>query len=287
MTGPDQRAATANVLFVRWRAAAASEDTRSRGLRAFAEALVADWKDEERAVLEGPHGLAVVASVPASVAWESARRAARDDKGVAVALHRGPIQVIPDPVSRARITGEAIDTAAALAAESGKERLRASPAFRAALRAQGQPRRALLRTVFGLVGIAVLLGAGIAGRHLRKEYEAARRPATIQLEIRPWGEVLVDGELKGVSPPLVKLSVPPGPHTIEVRNGRLKPMYMEVQVQPGEELELKHVFEAPPVPKPVARRAASAPVPAPPQNLLDRLKDRAERFGDKAKALLQ
>ena len=55
-----------------------------------------------------------------------------------------------------------------------------------------------------------------------------------------------------IAPPLVRLSVPPGPHIIEVRNGRFKPLSMQVHLQPGEEMHLKHVFAAPPAP---ARRA--------------------------------
>ena len=35
---------------------------------------------------------------------------------------------------------------------------------------------------------------------------------------RAWGEVLVDGKSRGLSPPLRVLEVPPGPHTIEIRN---------------------------------------------------------------------
>jgi len=40
--------------------------------------------------------------------------------------------------------------------------------------------------------------------------------------------------------------IPPGAHSIEVLNGCFKPLRMEVQLQPGEEMELKHVFGEPP-----------------------------------------
>jgi hypothetical protein len=76
--------------------------------------------------------------------------------------------------------------------------------------------------------------------------------------------VLVDGDAKGTAPPLVRLSVPPGTHIIEVRNGKLPSMITEVQLQPGEQMELKHVFVPPPPPPPVVRK----PKPQPPARKL-------------------
>jgi hypothetical protein len=116
-------------------------------------------------------------------------------------------------------------------------------------------------------GVLVLLGAGWAGRVLREQYAEAHRPAILLLDVRPFGEVFVDGEPKGSAPPLVRLSLPAGQHSIEVRNGRLKPLRMQVQLKPGEELQLKHVFVAPPPPPP-SRRAKPKEQPG----LLDRFK---------------
>jgi hypothetical protein len=65
---------------------------------------------------------------------------------------------------------------------------------------------------------------------------------------------------------VVRLWLPPGPHVIEVRNGRLKPLRMEVTLQPEEELELKHVFSTPAPPAAARRRQQRQP------SLFDRLK---------------
>src|SRR6266852_3051540 len=41
--------------------------------------------------------------------------------------------------------------------------------------------------------------------------------ARVELAVAPWGEVLVDGHSRGVSPPLRVLEVAPGAHTVEIR----------------------------------------------------------------------
>ena len=70
--------------------------------------------------------------------------------------------------------------------------------------------------------------------------------ATLRLEIRPQGEVLIDGVAKGKSPPLVSLQVPPGRHRIEVRRPGASALVLQVDAGPGEELTIKHSFPAPP-----------------------------------------
>jgi len=64
----------------------------------------------------------------------------------------------------------------------------------------------------------------------------------ITLAIAPWGEVLVNGKSRGVSPPLSTLSLPPGSYAIEVRNGDLPPLKTNVDVRPGQSLTLQHRF---------------------------------------------
>lgn len=70
----------------------------------------------------------------------------------------------------------------------------------------------------------------------------ATRPATVALAIAPWGEILVDGERKGISPPLTRLQLPPGAHRIEIRNAGAAPVVKEVTLGEGESLHLKHKF---------------------------------------------
>ncbi|MET3495440.1 serine/threonine protein kinase [Variovorax boronicumulans] len=53
----------------------------------------------------------------------------------------------------------------------------------------------------------------------------------VQFNIRPWGQVFVDGADRGVSPPLKSLSLRPGIYNIEVRNGDLDVYRQRVTVQ--------------------------------------------------------
>jgi hypothetical protein len=77
-------------------------------------------------------------------------------------------------------------------------------------------------------------------------------PGAVTFEIKPQGEIYIDGALKGVSPPLKRIQLPAGKHVIEVRSGTLKPLVVELSIGPGEEFAVQHVFGAPPVP--VAKR---------------------------------
>jgi hypothetical protein len=61
--------------------------------------------------------------------------------------------------------------------------------------------------------------------------------------VLPWGEVFVNGKSRGVSPPLRVLDLPPGAHTIEIRNANFPPHVERVQVRPGEQVRVRHRFQ--------------------------------------------
>jgi len=71
---------------------------------------------------------------------------------------------------------------------------------------------------------------------------AAPSDGLVSLAIAPWGEVLVDGELRGVSPPLTTLRLAPGSYSIEVRNGDAPPLKASIEVKAGETHTLRHRF---------------------------------------------
>ncbi|WP_157122452.1 serine/threonine protein kinase [Bordetella flabilis] len=66
---------------------------------------------------------------------------------------------------------------------------------------------------------------------------------TVNLDVRPWGEIFVDGKSRGVSPPLKTLSLPAGRHTVVVRNADLPAYRVVVDLKPGQPLTLRHVFQ--------------------------------------------
>ncbi|HEX5638333.1 MAG TPA: serine/threonine-protein kinase [Burkholderiaceae bacterium] len=80
----------------------------------------------------------------------------------------------------------------------------------------------------------------------RKRTETAAAPngdATVQIAVAPWGEVLVDGAVQGVSPPLTQVTLAPGLHTVEIRNGSSPPFVARVELKAGEKIQLQHRFQ--------------------------------------------
>lgn len=67
--------------------------------------------------------------------------------------------------------------------------------------------------------------------------------APLRLNIQPWGEVLVDGTARGVSPPLRSLCLRPGRYVITVRNGNLPPATQTVQILNGQGASVSHTFQ--------------------------------------------
>ncbi len=82
----------------------------------------------------------------------------------------------------------------------------------------------------------------------QKKTETASTPertaahATVSLGVAPWGEVYVDGNKKGVSPPLNSLQLAPGKHQIEIRNTTFPPYTQDLDLKPGEQLKIKYKF---------------------------------------------
>lgn len=72
---------------------------------------------------------------------------------------------------------------------------------------------------------------------------AVQEIAYLGFAISPWGEVFIDGKKQGVSPPLKGIKIPPGRHTVEIRNTTF-PAYQEtVELQPGETRRIKYKFK--------------------------------------------
>ena len=71
---------------------------------------------------------------------------------------------------------------------------------------------------------------------------AAPITGTVRMAISPWGNVEVDGQVVGSSPPLSELTLPEGRHQIVVRNADLPPLSVTVTVTAGQPVNLKHKF---------------------------------------------
>ena len=71
---------------------------------------------------------------------------------------------------------------------------------------------------------------------------AAPGPGTIQLAISPWGEVEVDGQRMGTTPPLSRLTLAEGTYAITVRNGDFPPHQVQLRVEADKAVVLRHRF---------------------------------------------
>ena len=65
---------------------------------------------------------------------------------------------------------------------------------------------------------------------------------TLQLAISPWGLVEVNGTAAGTTPPLTRLTLPEGTHTVTVRNEDFSPMVFTVQVSADKPVTVRHRF---------------------------------------------
>lgn len=84
--------------------------------------------------------------------------------------------------------------------------------------------------------------AAIAPKPIAPKPIVRARPATITFDIRPEGDIYVNGTLKGKSPPLRQIQLPAGKHQVEIRSGKHKPLTTELVVAEGEELAVQHSF---------------------------------------------
>ncbi len=65
---------------------------------------------------------------------------------------------------------------------------------------------------------------------------------TVQLAISPWGNIEVDGAAVGTAPPMTRLTLSEGTHTITVRNDEFPPFTTTVQVSADKPVSLRHRF---------------------------------------------
>ena len=84
--------------------------------------------------------------------------------------------------------------------------------------------------------------AGVARPVAASIAAAPTASGTLQLAISPWGQVEVDGNPAGTTPPLTRLTLPEGSHTITVRNVDFPPYTTTVQVTADKPVTVRHRF---------------------------------------------
>lgn len=82
-----------------------------------------------------------------------------------------------------------------------------------------------------------------AGRSKRETKVASTTTGNVRLSIQPWGEVWVNGSLKGVSPPMRFLQLEPGTYDVELRNPGLQSLRRQLTVTAGQPAAIEHRFQ--------------------------------------------
>jgi serine/threonine-protein kinase len=84
--------------------------------------------------------------------------------------------------------------------------------------------------------------AARAGPAAASPPSAPAATGTLQLAISPWGQVEINGQGVGTTPPLTRLTLPQGTHQVTVRNADFPPLQVTVQVHPDQAVTLRHRF---------------------------------------------
>ncbi|VWC56681.1 serine/threonine protein kinase [Burkholderia lata] len=72
----------------------------------------------------------------------------------------------------------------------------------------------------------------------------AQETVQVRFNVRPWGDVYVNGARRGASPPLRSVSLTPGVYVIEIRNGALPPLHRTVAIDFGSKpVNIDYAFE--------------------------------------------
>jgi hypothetical protein len=234
---------------------------------------------EDRIVVDTAEGIAVVFLGKPGDALTAARAlqgALSGDPGaptppLLAALNRGAVQ-LADADGGIGVTGDGIAVAETLLGFAEPGQIVASHAFReavdsdasfqplgtrtdaavrahdlfllapspaAASRGPSVRRRTLLVAASAAI---LLMASGVGARKARKWIEARQRPGVIRLAVRPVAEVIVDSAYKGMAPPLTTVEVPAGRHTVELKRSGHPTRNVQVDLKPGEEVEIQHTF---------------------------------------------
>src|SRR3954465_12200621 len=73
--------------------------------------------------------------------------------------------------------------------------------------------------------------------------KAGAPPATIVFAVSPWGEIVVNGKSRGVTPPMKSLKLEPGKYKIEVRNTTFPAHTENLDLKARDEVTVRHKFQ--------------------------------------------
>jgi len=241
-----------------------------QALEGRAREALASLPDADRAMLDAEDGVALILFGDPARALETLEALAARGEPLQAGLNYGPLALTAKG-GDGRVFGDGLAAAAAAARFATPERTLVTDEFRRALaatdpvraaslapagdftdtrvrlhslyavdraRRRTQRRRLLLQAV---AGVAAILFLGVSARVVHHVYFPAA-PATLVLAIKPRGEVWVDGALRGRTPPLTEVELPPGRHAIVVRFPGAPAFEAQLQLKAGERRTIAHSF---------------------------------------------
>lgn len=267
----------ASVIFVKvqdFSRRSVAEQTRLRiQLEAVVALAIAGVRAEDRILLDAPDGIAVAVLADPAGALDVAERSLAASAGLplCIGVNHGPVTVASGGQEGQSLAGDGLHSAALVAGFAEPARVLVSRSFREALAERVPDRDATLRsagtftdssvrthelltpdktlgerrgqklTAIGVAGVLCLLALGVVLRDVIPRTPAGP-PAVVVLRISPGGEVFVDGDSRGKSPPLKRLTLEAGSYTIEIESPPHPPYKVELDLAPGEEVTLRHAF---------------------------------------------
>jgi len=246
--------------------------TRKEHLEARVRAGLARVANEDRLVLDADDGFAVVLfdEPPRALDIAAELHAVAGGEMLQGGLGYGPL-ALSSAGAEARVFGDGLASAMTAARFASRGRMLVSDGFARALRGLAPERatelapageftdtdvrvhsfhahdtglRSVRRrrmTVFAVGGSILILLAGVIGRDVYQPLFRTR-PAVVVLDIKPRGEVFVDGNVMGRIPPLTHVELSPGRHRLSVRNAGSAPYEVTLDLEPGQRITLAHTF---------------------------------------------
>ena len=250
----------------------AEQAQQKEQLEARVLAALADIGDEDRIVLDGEAGIALVlfGEMERALDVALALQGGGNDAPMQVGLNYGPL-ALTAPGAEGRVFGDGLAEAAAAARFATPERMLVTERFAKALQAMApdratelvpagdytdtrvrqhhfltpdRDRRLMLRrrlTMYAAGGAIIILLIGVLGRDIYQPMFKSR-PAIVKLEVKPRGEVFVDGVSMGRTPPLAQIEVAPGTRHIQVRERGYRPYDATLDFKPGQRHTLAHTL---------------------------------------------
>ena len=105
---------------------------------------------------------------------------------------------------------------------------------------------------YALGGVLAILLLGVGAREAKVRL-IPPPPAVVSFNVKPRGEVVVDGMLRGRVPALKELEIPPGKHLIQIQHPGASVFEATLELKPGERRTITHTFVVAP------RRPAEPP----------------------------